>query len=144
MLALSKKVEYGLMALLHMSRLRAGALATAKEISDEHAIPSELLGKVLQALARERLIVASLGSRGGYRLAKTIEQITLGQVIEAVEGPVHFTRCHADPAQCGLYSGCTIREEVARIRDQLNGFVHGISLGTFLHGSPRPPVLMEL
>ncbi len=131
MLMLSKKVEYGLISLLHMSGLGEGALSTAKEISEQYNIPAELLGKVLQTLAKADLLSAVHGAHGGYRLARSIDTVTLGRVIEAVEGPVHLARCQEDPAACGQFHLCNIREPVQQINDQLQEFIYGISLSGF-------------
>lgn len=144
MLTLSKKVEYGLIAMLHMASKPAAELATAKDISEQFAIPCELLGKVLQSLARAGLVEAVLGAHGGYRLRKPIEQLTLGHVIEALEGPVHLARCQEDPQQCGQYHACNIKEPVFAINDRLMTFINGISLGTFRRSDRHEPVLMEL
>lgn len=144
MLTLSKKVEYGLIAMLHMASKRSGDLATAKDISETFAIPGELLGKVLQSLARANLIEAVLGAHGGYRLRGPIEQVTLGSVIEALEGPVHLARCQEDPDQCGQFHSCNIKEPVYAIHDQLMNFINGISLGSFRKPAKPEPVLMEL
>ena len=144
MLTLSKKVEYGLIAVLHMASLRPGELATAKDISEAFAIPGELLGKVLQVLAREHLIEAVLGAHGGYYLRMPIEKITLGRVIETLEGPVHFARCHEDPEQCGQFHSCNIKEPVLEIHEQLMNFIHGISLGSFRRPAKPIPAVLEL
>ncbi len=144
MLTLSKKVEYGLMAVLHMATLRPSELATAKDISDAYDIPAELLGKVMQSLARVNLVEAVLGSRGGYKLRRPVEKITLGEVIEALEGPVHFARCQESPDQCGQFHACNIKEPVYAIHDQLMTFIHGISLASFRKPVKPQPVLMEL
>lgn len=139
MLTLSKKVEYALIAVLHMARKPAAELATAKEMADRYAVPPELLGKVLQALARAKLISSTQGSRGGYQLQRPVERITLGEVIEAVEGPVVLTKCQEDPAHCGQFHACTIKEPIQQIHDQLVRYVHGISLGAF-----RGPTVPEV
>lgn len=131
MLTLSKKVDYALIALLHMAGKPVCELTTAKEIADQFSIPGELLGKVLQTLARAKLISSTQGSRGGYHLQRPVERITLGDVIEAVEGPVVLTCCQEDPAHCGQYHACTIKEPVHQIHGQLVRFVHGVSLGDF-------------
>lgn len=131
MLTLSKKVEYALIALLYMAGKPAADLATAKEMADQFSIPGELLGKVLQALARSKLISSTQGSRGGYHLQRPVACITLGDVIEAVEGPVVLARCQEDPSHCGQFHACTIKEPVHQIHGQLMRFIHGISLGDF-------------
>jgi Rrf2 family protein len=131
MLMLSKKVEYGLISALHMADLAEGDLASAKEISDQYNIPAELLGKVLQSLARADLAVAVHGAHGGYRLARPLGKMMLGEVLEAVEGPIHFARCQEDPASCGQFHACNIKEPVQQIQDQLQEFIYGLSLARF-------------
>lgn len=131
MLMLSKKVEYGLIAVLHMADLRPGTIVTAKDISEQYHIPADLLGKVLQALVRSGLVASLQGAHGGYYLARALDGIQLGEVIEAVEGPVFLTKCQEDPAQCGQFHACTIKEPVQLLQEQLQQFIHNISLGAF-------------
>ncbi len=131
MLMLSKKVEYGLIAVLHMADLRPGTIVTAKDISEQYHIPADLLGKVLQALVRSGLVASLQGAHGGYHLARALDRIQLGEVIEAVEGPVFLTKCQEDPAQCGQFHACTIKEPVQLLQEQLQQFIHNISLGAF-------------
>lgn len=136
MLTLSKKVEYGLIAVLHMSTLRGGRLASAKEIAEQYSIPAELLGKVLQSLARAKLVASTQGAHGGYHLQRPVEGITLGEVIEAVEGPVVLAQCQEDPANCGQYHACNIKEPIQLLHAQLVKFIHGVSLGAFRMPQP--------
>lgn len=135
---LSKKVEYGLIALLHMAALRRGDVITAKEISDHYNIPGELLGKVLQALAKGGLVNSAPGARGGYHLARAVDSVRLGDVIQALEGPVHLVRCQEDPAQCGQFHACNIKEPIQHLHDQLQDFIFGISLAALR--KPDAPV----
>lgn len=128
MLALSKKVEYGLIALVHMSALKGRDVAPAKNIAESCSIPPDLLGKVLQGLTRGGLVESTAGAKGGYRLRRPLEQLTLGSVIEALEGPVRLSKCQKGPEQCRRYDVCTIRDPVARLRAQLLQFVNGVSL----------------
>lgn len=136
MLNLSKKVEYGLMALSHMATKGNGDPIPARTIASECAIPPELLGKVLQALTRAGLVLAAPGARGGYRLGKPLDQLSLGAVIEAVEGPVRVIRCADGPRKCEQFSRCTIRRPVSGIRAELIRFVHGITLAALKQAAP--------
>lgn len=136
MLTLSKRVEYALMAILHMANAQAGELSTSKGIAERYSIPSELLGKVLQALARASIVASSPGVHGGYRLAKPIERVTLGMVIEAVEGPVILANCQQDPESCEQFSTCSIREPVQHLHAQLVSYINAISLHQFR--APQP------
>lgn len=136
MLTLSKRVEYALMAILHMAGTPSGELCTSKGIAERYSIPPELMGKVLQALARASIVASSPGVHGGYRLAKPIERVTLGMVIEAIEGPMILANCQHDPDSCDQYSMCSIREPVQQLHAQLVGFIHAISLDQFR--APQP------
>lgn len=119
------------MAILHMAELPHGEWATAKDMATRYAIPPELLGKVLQALARGSLVVSMPGVRGGYRLEKALGELTLGTVIEAVDGPVALVDCHEGPMRCAQFDTCIIKEPVQQIRTQLIQFIHNISLNQF-------------
>jgi len=131
MLKLSKKVEYGLISLMHMDSVQSGNLATARELSDLYNIPAELLGKVLQSLAKSALIVSAQGAKGGYRLARPLDRVTLGEVVEAVEGPMHITMCQNDPACCDQYPTCNIKQPVFQVQKQLTDYMYGLPLSTF-------------
>ena len=138
MLTLSKRVEYGLIALMHMSALRGGDVAAAKTIAEECRIPVDLLGKVLQGLARGGLVESTAGARGGYRLSRPLDQLTLGAVIEALEGPVQLAKCQQGVRQCQIFDTCTIRSPVARLRAQVAQFVNGVSLSALRPSADSP------
>jgi Rrf2 family protein len=144
MLKLSKKVEYGLISLLHMDSLDGDRLATTKEIAEQYRIPSELLGKVLQSLAKTNLVESVHGARGGYRLTRPLEEATLGDVVQAMEGPLQLARCQEDPDACEQFCACNIREPVLRIQAQLNAFINRIRLSAFRESARVEDVLMEI
>lgn len=125
---LSKKVEYALMALLYMDQGGRDAVVSSKEIAEACALPVDLMGKVTQALARGGFIEAIHGSRGGYRITRSLAGVSLGDVIEAIEGPVHLVKCQHDAAECGRYPVCSVREPILKIHARLHSFIHGISL----------------
>jgi Rrf2 family transcriptional regulator, cysteine metabolism repressor len=138
-LTLSKKVEYGLISLLHMAVQPRGTTLPAKDIAEAFDIPAELENKVLQGLARAGLVQSHPGAHGGYRLRRAIDTVTLGEVIEALEGPVHLARCQEDPANCGQFTHCNIKAPILQIHEQLVRFIHGLSLASFR--APAAPAL---
>ena len=93
MLSLSKKTDYALLALSYLARIGAGRAANTKEIAEEYAIPVELLAKILQKLAKERLVISTAGPTGGYRLARPAAEISVGAIIEAIDGPLAIAHC---------------------------------------------------
>jgi Rrf2 family protein len=119
MLRLSKKSDYALMAVKHLATRADGGAASAREISEAYAIPLELLAKVLQRLVRARLLVSVQGTRGGYRLGKPAAQISVADVIQAVDGPVTVTACSPDDHACGQYTTCSIRDPLWKIKNRI-------------------------
>lgn len=140
MLKLSKKTEYALMALLHMDTMGEGERASVAELSKRYAIPEPLLGKVLQALARAGLVEAVHGAFGGYRRARALTDLKLGDVVTAVDGPPHLAACHEDPAKCGQYAECTIRRPVMKVQNEMLKYMHGVSLAEFKGGMKESPL----
>ncbi len=135
MMRFSRKVEYALIALVYMSRKPAGELTTARELSEKYKISLELIGKLLQNLARAGLIVSTQGVKGGYSLLQQPDEITIDSVIGAVDGPVYVTRCAKQHVQniCEREDFCNIRDTMSEIQKRINGFLGGISLKEFNH-----------
>src|SRR5437763_1208466 len=98
MLRLSKKVEYGLVALQHMAR--RGSVSTVREISDENGISYDLLAKIMQELKREGLVMSHQGVRGGYTLMLAPQEISVTRVIDALEEDTTITKCTSETECC--------------------------------------------
>lgn len=122
MFQLSKRVEYGLIALRHMAMKTPGQVFSAKEISREYDIPYDLLAKVLQKLARTGVIRSTQGVRGGYMLAKDPRELTVANVIRMIEEerPM-IAECYVEgPDSCDIFSSCTIRKPLGKVQRNLN------------------------
>ena len=144
MIRLSRKVEYGLIALLHMDRAGGEGLVTAKEVAEIYDMPPELLGKVMQSLARAHLVESIQGSRGGYRLTRPAEDLSVGDVIEALEGPIYLTPCCSGAEECRQEAACNIRVPVRRVQEVLQQFIYGLSLASFRGAGETPAPHFEL
>jgi len=118
MVRLSKKVEYGIIALRHIAISSRGGIVTAKEIAEEYNIPYELLAKVMQKLTRAGLIVSHQGVHGGYALAKHPEEVPISNIIRAIEGSTPMiAQCMTDgPESCCVYDVCTIKQPLDKIQ----------------------------
>jgi Rrf2 family protein len=127
MLMLSKKVEYALMALLHVDGLDGEQVVSSKELAETYDLPVDLMGKVLQSLARHGFVEAHHGAKGGYRAVRVMSNISLGEVIQAIEGPVHLVKCQHD-GDCVQLPHCSVRDPILKIHSRLQSFIHGISL----------------
>ena len=119
MLRLSKKADYALMAMKHLATHADGASASAREIAEAYDIPVELMAKVLQRLARSGLVLSLQGTRGGYRLARQTAQITVADIIQAIDGPLTVTACSTEAENCGQYAKCSVRDPLWKIKDRI-------------------------
>ncbi len=114
MFRLSKKADYGLIALKHLAQ-HSEESVSAREIAARYQIPTELLAKVLQRLARKGLLVSQQGINGGYVLAKDPSTISIVDVIEALEGPISITPCERGE-DCQQLQQCSVRDPLSRIK----------------------------
>lgn len=121
MLQLTKRTEYGLIALVHMVD-RGDQFVSAREISERYQIPRRLLAEVLKDLARRALVDSQRGATGGYALARPAESIALGEVVSALEGAPTLASCEGLGAadrrgECGVEPFCPIRSPLHRLRE---------------------------
>jgi len=135
MLKLTKKTEYALLALGHLSRAGQGATINVREIADTHQIPFPVLSKVLQRLAREGYVEPTKGAHGGYRLREELAQRNLGQFLEQMEGPFGLVDCIAVP-NCTQLDGCLIRTPLQVINETILAAFHRMSLAEVIHYAP--------
>ncbi len=117
MLRLSKKVDYGLMAISHIANRTEDKIVNTKRIAEEYDIPVELLAKILQKMARKGLIMSLNGPKGGYTLAKAPGNITVGEVVKAIDGPIGIVDCfRGEEIQCRQIANCSVRMPIRRIQ----------------------------
>lgn len=126
MLKLSRKADYGLIALRHLAIHHGLGAASAKEIAGRYRIPRPLLSKVLQKLARSGFLEAEQGVLGGYRLARNPERISALEVIRAIDGPVRLTSCFG--GVCDHADRCTVREPLRRVHEGILQLLAGITI----------------
>jgi FeS assembly SUF system regulator len=120
MLRLSKKADYALIAMKHLSHRDSGATSTsAREIAEQYDIPIELMAKVLQRLVRAGLLISTQGTRGGYTLSRSSVSISVADVIEAIDGPFTVTACSSDKNDCEQYGKCSVRGPLWQIRERI-------------------------
>lgn len=130
MLRLTKKADYGLMALKYLAEQSAQTGApsaqSAKDIAQAYHIPPPLLAKILQTLARAGILVSHAGTNGGYALARPATEISAFEVIRAIDGPLFITSCITIHGPCDLAGHCTIKEPLRKVNDSIKELLSGI------------------
>ena len=128
MLKLTKKADYGLMALKYLAEHPETPALSAKDVADAYGIPAQLLAKILQRLTKTGLLRSHAGMNGGYALARDPRQISAFEVIHAIDGPLFLTSCTKGTKPCDLTPNCTIKEPLARVNETIIGVLKSISI----------------
>lgn len=128
MLRLSKKADYALMAAIYLARRARQGSASTREIAEHYAMPADLLAKVLQQLARRGVVASHKGVRGGYRLTRTADAISVAEIVEAIDGPLAMTACALGDDRCAQMPTCTVRDPLQRVKERIATALHTISL----------------
>ena len=132
MLRLTKKADYGLMALKYLAEHPDLGARSAKDIAEAYHIPPPLLAKILQTLAKAGLLVSHAGTNGGYALARSAKQISAFEVIRAIDGPLFITSCITIHGACDLAGHCTIKEPLRKVNDSIKELLSGITINDLI------------
>lgn len=138
MLKLTKKADYGLIALRHLAS-RPGGCASTKEIADSYHIPMPLLSKVLQKLVRTGLLSSEQGTNGGYRLSRAPQEITTLDAIRAIDGPIILTHCFTEHNGCDQSDLCPVREPLRKVHEGILRLLSGITISDLTHDEMQIP-----
>jgi Rrf2 family protein len=128
MLKLTKKADYGLMAMKHLAERTQDGACSAKELADAYSIPQEALAKILQRLVKAGLLNSQHGINGGYTLARDAGRISAFEVIRAIDGPLFITSCITVRGECGQSGRCTIREPLRRVNQSIEEVLRKITI----------------
>jgi Rrf2 family protein len=144
MFKLSKKADYGLIAMKHLAIHRQRHACSATEIAEEYGISATLMAKVLQKLARQNLVTAKHGSAGGYQLAKAPEKMSALEVITAIDGPVLIISCVTTHGNCDATERCSIKEPLRRVNESILSVLGTVTIAQLSEDTPEPVALVEL
>jgi len=127
MLRFTKRADYGLMAIHYIAIHDDRGAVSVKRIAEEFAIPQQLLAKILQRLAKQRLIVSQNGPKGGYVLTRRASEISIGEVIRALEGPISIVSCLED-SDCPQMERCSLRRPITKLQAAITQMLDSMSL----------------
>lgn len=136
MLRFSKKADYGLMAIHYIAFHQHDGAVNAKRIAEDLGIPGELLAKILQRLAKRKLIASVNGPKGGYVLTRDPETIPVGEVLRAIEGPLSIVQCYPSLG-CPQLATCSIRKPAWVIQARIEHLLDTMSLAE-MNGLSEP------
>jgi FeS assembly SUF system regulator len=128
MIRMTKQSDYGLVLLTHFAR-HEDELHSAVELAHHANLPLPMVGKILKILSREGILTSNRGARGGYKLARRSAEITVAQILQALEGPIAITEClDATHAHCEYEPGCPTRANWQVVNRAIRQALERISL----------------
>jgi Rrf2 family protein len=128
MLKLTKKADYGLMAMKHLAEHGDRGACSAKDVAECYGIPQEALAKILQRLAKAGLLHSQHGINGGYTLARDPGTITAFEVIRAIDGPLFITSCVTVRGECDQTDRCSIRGPLRRVSHSIEEVLRRLTI----------------
>ncbi len=116
---ITRQTEYAIKTLIELAEVPYGQLISNKVISQRHDIPEDFLHKTVQMLARAGLVATQRGVQGGVRLGRPLEEITIADVMEAVEGPFALNVCLGSGYHCVNLKTCPIRKALSSAQNAM-------------------------
>lgn len=128
MFRLSKLADYGIVVMTNLAR-RPDRQFSAADIAADSLIPQPTVSKILKMLTRADLLISHRGAKGGYGLSRAGSEITVAEVITAIEGPIALTACIEEGSgACDIERLCPARANWQRINDAIRGALDGINV----------------
>jgi len=127
MLRISKMTDYGTVVMTHLAREPARRFS-ARELAEELQIGMATVSKILKTLERDDLLAAQRGKNGGYRMARSPDEVSVAEVIRAMEGPIALTECASDAIRCEQEDSCTVQTNWQRINRAILRALEEVSL----------------
>lgn len=142
MLRMTKQADYAIVLLARMAS-DSESQFNASEIAEQTELPQPIVSKILKLLARRELLTSHRGAKGGYRLARPAGDITVAEIIEAVEGPIAITECVDEtPGECSQEPVCPVRSNWQQINFAVRSALERITLKEMTE--PVTPTLVTL
>jgi len=133
MIRMTRLTDYGIMLLTLFARDGKSPVRSARDLSAEAHLPLPTVSKLLKVLARHDLLEAHRGVKGGFRLARSADQITVAEIIHALEGPIGVTECSSHDGACDIERSCIVRSNWKKLNTVVLEALGKITLAEMTH-----------
>ncbi len=125
---LTHLADYAVVIMTAAARREAGARLSASELAQDTGVPLPTTQKLMGRLAAEGLLTSVRGAAGGFALARPAGEITLADIVEAVEGPIAMTICSEGRTDCALDAHCMVKPHMGVVGNAIRGALGAVSL----------------
>lgn len=135
---ITRQADYAVRAVLYLAQRGPGTRASTAQIAREQSIPPSFLAKIVSQLSVAGILQATRGARGGVTLARSAEDISLLEIVEAIDGPVALNECSINPAACPLSDDCAVRPVWCEAQADLVGRLSQTNFGQIVNAQSEP------
>lgn len=132
---ISRRTDYGVRVILDLSAVPQNARVSTQEIAERQNIPSPFLAKIVSQLSLAGLVTTFRGAGGGVTLARPSEEISLLEVIEALEGPIRLNRCVIQPEACPESGHCLVHDIWVKAQAELTSLLDATTFDELLEAA---------
>jgi len=143
MLRLSKMTDYATVVMTRLAQ-EPDRLHSAQSLADSTHVELPTVSKVLKLLARAGLVTSQRGARGGYRLARSAERISVAEIISALEGPLGMTECSIHVGSCAQEPVCSVRRNWRKISQAVVDSLRQVTLADMAEPMDSDPLALRL
>jgi len=133
MFKLSRRLDYAILAVSHLASRAPTTTVSARALADTSHIPPAILANILKELTRHGIVRSARGVHGGYELAVAPEDLSIGQLIRALEGEVRLVECvplastGTGSASCQIESSCPVKAPLRRVHQRIQEVLDDIT-----------------
>lgn len=141
MIRLTRAGEYAIRAVLHLAAQPSGQIVDRDQVARAQDIPPSFLSKILQRLSTAGIIRSYKGASGGFCLARSAEEITMLEVIKAIEGPLALNQCLLDADDCDRLPVCPVHPVWCRVQAGIEEILGQVSFAELVEGNGDPNLI---
>jgi len=124
----SRSAEYAIRAFVHLAQIPEGKYAMVKNIAAQEGVPAHFLAKILQQLARRGLLRSNKGPTGGFQLRRKPSEITLLDIVEAMDGVEDYEKCASGLSECNDQMPCGMHDSWVALRSRIMDYLKHTSI----------------
>ena len=137
-LIFSRHCEYALQSVLYLALKPSGEMTNIKELTKVLEIPYHFLGKIMQDLTRKRILISLKGPTGGFALRRRPEEITLLEIVEAIDGNAFFHSCVLGFPECSSTQPCAVHGSWGSLREEIHDMLSKENIAQLAAATKKP------
>jgi Rrf2 family protein len=134
---ITRQADYAVRAVLHLARLGPGGRASTAQIAAQEKIPLTFLAKIVSQMSASGVVRATRGAHGGVALARPADELSLLEIVEAIDGPVMLSECTVNPDTCTMSDDCVVRVVWCETRADLVKRLSQTKFGDLARAKPQ-------